>query len=172
MFCERRMTAPVRTGAASRSGSGESLVSFCFSWRQKQIITPSICLIRKSLCSIAGLNAVSREQHPQRRRGRPQGGEAHSLDWSVAPTQSARIAARLTRRDAGHANRRGVRARAASPHWRTSARRARRPRGSSAPAGARRGARAKTNKLLLVFMKVLIINALVNCCARRSCTVY
>jgi hypothetical protein len=59
-----------------------------------------------------------------------------------------------------------------SPHWRTSARRARRPRGSSAPAGARPFARAKTNKLLLVFMKVLIINALVNCCARRACTVY
>ena len=118
------------------------------------------------------LDYYSREQHPQRRRGRPQGGEAHSLDWSVAPTQSARIAARLTRRDAGHANRHGVRARAASPHWRTSARRARRPRGSSAPAGARRGARAKTNKLLLVFMKVLIVNALVNCCARRACTVY
>ena len=72
------------------------------------------------------------EYHDRRRDS-----SAHSLDWSVAPTQSARIAARLTRRDAGHANRRGVRARAASPHWRTSARRARRPRGSSAPAGAR-----------------------------------
>ena len=42
-------------------------------------------------------------------------------------------------------DRRGVRARAASTHWWTNARRARPPRGSSAPAGARRGARAKTN---------------------------
>ena len=117
---------------------------------------------------ISVLNAVSREQHPQRKRGRPQARRRGAFARLECRPHS--IAARLTRRDAGHANRRGVRARAASPHWRTSARR---PRGSSAPAGAGRGARAKTNKLLLlVFMKVLIINALVNCCARRACTVY
>ena len=137
MFCARRMTFPVRTGAASRSGSGDLLVSFLFSVAQNTNYNPFNLFYQEIPELNSGLNAVSREQHPQRRRGRPQGGEAHSLDWSVAPTQSARIAARLTRRDAGHANRRGVRARAASPHWRTSARRARRPRGSSAPAGAR-----------------------------------
>ena len=113
---------------------------------------------------------IHRSRRPQARRGA----------FARLECRPHSIAARLTRRDAGHANRRGVRARAASPHWRTSARR---PRGSSAPAGARRGARAKTNKLLLlviktnkllllVFMKVLIINALVNCRARRACTVY
>ena len=172
MFCARRMTVPVRTGAASRSGSGDLLVSFCFPWRKTQIYNPFNLFYQeipelnlRVKRGLAGAAPAEEARASTRRRGafarlecRP-----HSISANCSALDPARCRSCESARCSGTGS---VAALANECTARPSPARIERSCWRSA------GARAKTNKLLLVFMKVLIINALVNCCARRACTVY